>query len=113
MNTPRTTLYKDKQNAKLMGVCAGLADYTGLDALWWRLGLLENAGYPVEKSQESRFIARHLLPVHRSKQRQAVLRDSLQPIQVEGEQSQSCHRRQVQLTRCRVLERIGVSMQLA
>jgi len=40
MNTPRTTLYKDKQNAKLMGVCAGLADYTGVDALWWRLGML-------------------------------------------------------------------------
>ena len=37
MNTSRTTLYKDKQNAKLMGVCAGLADYTGIDALWWRL----------------------------------------------------------------------------
>ena len=40
MNTPRTTLYKDEQNAKLMGVCAGLADYTGVDALWWRLGML-------------------------------------------------------------------------
>ncbi|TCD01864.1 envelope stress response membrane protein PspC [Erythrobacteraceae bacterium CFH 75059] len=38
MNTPRTTLYKDKQNAKLMGVCAGIADYTGVDALWVRLG---------------------------------------------------------------------------
>ena len=37
MNTSRTTLYKDKQNAKLMGVCAGLADYTGIDSLWWRL----------------------------------------------------------------------------
>ena len=40
MNTPRTTLYKDKQNAKLMGVCAGLADYTGVGAIWWRLGML-------------------------------------------------------------------------
>ena len=37
MNSPRTTLYKDKQNAKLMGVCAGIADYTGVDALWIRL----------------------------------------------------------------------------
>ncbi|MEL7689846.1 envelope stress response membrane protein PspC [Citromicrobium bathyomarinum] len=37
MNTSRTTLYKDEKNAKLMGVCAGLADYTGIDALWWRL----------------------------------------------------------------------------
>ena len=50
MNTPRTTLYKDEQNAKLMGVCAGLADYTGVDALWWRLGMLVatlSGGFPV------------------------------------------------------------------
>ena len=40
MNTPRTTLYRDEQNAKLMGVCAGLADYTGIDAIWIRLGFL-------------------------------------------------------------------------
>lgn len=38
MNSPRTRLYKDKSNAKLMGVCAGIADYTGVDALWVRLG---------------------------------------------------------------------------
>ena len=38
MNTPRTTLYRDKQNAKLMGVCSGIADYTGVNALWIRLG---------------------------------------------------------------------------
>jgi len=40
VNTPRTTLYRDKQNAKLMGVCAGIADYTGVNALWVRLGFL-------------------------------------------------------------------------
>ena len=37
MNTPRTTLYRDKQNAKLMGVCAGIADYTGVNAFWIRM----------------------------------------------------------------------------
>ena len=37
MNTPRTTLYRDKVNGKLMGVCAGIADYTGVNALWVRL----------------------------------------------------------------------------
>ena len=36
--TQHTTLYRDKQNAKLMGVCAGIADYTGVNALWVRLG---------------------------------------------------------------------------
>ena len=40
MNTPRTTLYRDKQNAKLMGVCAGIADYTGVNAFWVRLGAI-------------------------------------------------------------------------
>ena len=37
MNSPRTTLYRDKHNAKLMGVCSGIADYTGIDAIWIRL----------------------------------------------------------------------------
>ncbi len=40
MTSERTTLYKDKQNAKLMGVCAGIADYTGVNALWVRLGAI-------------------------------------------------------------------------
>jgi phage shock protein C len=40
VNSPRTTLYRDKQNAKLMGVCAGIADYTGVNALWVRLGFV-------------------------------------------------------------------------
>jgi len=37
MNTPRTTLYRDKNNAKLMGVCSGIADYTGINVFWVRL----------------------------------------------------------------------------
>lgn len=40
MNTARTTLYRDKKNAKLMGVCAGIADYTGVNAIWVRLGTI-------------------------------------------------------------------------
>ena len=40
MNTPRTTLYRDKQNAKLMGVCSGIADYTGINVFWVRLGYI-------------------------------------------------------------------------
>jgi len=31
MNSPRTKFYKDKHNAKWSGVCAGIADYTGVD----------------------------------------------------------------------------------
>ncbi len=37
MNTPRTTLYRDKHNAKLMGVCSGIADYTGVNVFWVRM----------------------------------------------------------------------------
>lgn len=33
-----TRFYLDKQNAKWKGVCAGIADYTGIDPLWVRLG---------------------------------------------------------------------------
>ncbi len=40
MNSPRTTLYRDKHNAKLMGVCSGIADYTGINAFWVRLAFL-------------------------------------------------------------------------
>ena len=34
----RGQFYLDKSNAKLAGVCAGIADYTGVDAFWIRLG---------------------------------------------------------------------------
>jgi phage shock protein C len=44
VNTPRTTLYRDKQNGKLMGVCAGIADYTGVNVAWIRLAMLVMVG---------------------------------------------------------------------
>ena len=40
MTSERTKFYRDKQNAKLMGVCSGIADYTGVNALWVRLGFI-------------------------------------------------------------------------
>lgn len=33
----RGEFYLDKSNAKLAGVCAGIADYTGTNALWVRI----------------------------------------------------------------------------
>lgn len=42
--TTHTTLYRDKQNAKLMGVCSGIADYTGVNALWVRLAFFLSLG---------------------------------------------------------------------
>ena len=38
MTPRRTKFYLDKSNAKWMGVCSGIADYTGIDALWVRVG---------------------------------------------------------------------------
>ena len=36
----RTQFYRDKQNGKLMGVCAGIADYTGFDVALVRICFL-------------------------------------------------------------------------
>ena len=36
----RTRFYRDKTNGKIMGVCAGIADYTGFDANLVRVCLL-------------------------------------------------------------------------
>jgi len=40
MTSERTKLYRDKQNAKLMGVCAGIADYTGVEIKWVRIAFV-------------------------------------------------------------------------
>jgi phage shock protein C len=50
MSTPHTKFYRDKMNAKWKGVCAGIADYTGVDVLWIRLGAIALTfmfGWPV------------------------------------------------------------------
>ena len=36
----RTRFYRDKLNARFLGVCAGIADYTGIDVLWVRIGFV-------------------------------------------------------------------------
>ncbi|MEL7189344.1 MAG: PspC domain-containing protein [Pseudomonadota bacterium] len=41
--TPRGNgggLHLDKPNGKLFGVCSGLANWSGVDALIWRLGFV-------------------------------------------------------------------------
>jgi phage shock protein C len=35
----RTGFYLDKRQGKVLGVCAGIADYTGFDVLWVRVGV--------------------------------------------------------------------------
>lgn len=38
MSARRTSFYLDRRNKKAMGVCAGLADYTGVDVTLVRVG---------------------------------------------------------------------------
>lgn len=40
MSARHTRFYLDKRNAKFLGVCAGIADYTGIDATWIRVGIV-------------------------------------------------------------------------
>ena len=40
MSASRTRFYRDKENGKVLGVCAGIADYTGLDVTLVRIGVL-------------------------------------------------------------------------
>ena len=50
MTGTHTKFYLDKQNAKWKGVCAGIADYTGVNTLWVRLGAVALTlmfGWPV------------------------------------------------------------------
>lgn len=39
----RTTFYLDKRHARLLGVCAGIADFFGIDPLWVRLAAVLGA----------------------------------------------------------------------
>ncbi|HEX8384257.1 MAG TPA: envelope stress response membrane protein PspC [Sphingomonas sp.] len=40
MSASRTKFYLDRQNRKWKGVCAGMADYTGLEVMWVRIGVI-------------------------------------------------------------------------
>ena len=51
MTSPRTKFYRDKQNGKWAGVCAGIADYTGIDVTVIRIGfviaMFLGSGFPL------------------------------------------------------------------
>jgi phage shock protein C len=40
MTERRTRFYLDKRNGKFLGVCAGIADYTGIDPTFIRIGFV-------------------------------------------------------------------------
>jgi phage shock protein C len=51
MSDSRTKFYLDREDGKWKGVCAGLADYTGIEVLWIRVGLVllivAGSGWPI------------------------------------------------------------------
>lgn len=51
MTARRTKFYRDKENGKWLGVCAGIADYTGTDVAWVRIAsvflLFMTSGWPI------------------------------------------------------------------
>jgi phage shock protein C len=61
MNSPRTTLYRDKHNGKLMGVCSGIADYTGVNVFWVRFAAIASIFITGGPSIIAYFIAGFLL----------------------------------------------------
>lgn len=48
---PQSGFRLDKHDGKVFGVCSGLANWSGVDALWWRLGFvactLLGIGFPI------------------------------------------------------------------
>lgn len=40
MSSRRTRYYRDKHNGRISGVCAGIADYTGVNVMWVRLAAI-------------------------------------------------------------------------
>jgi len=62
VNTPRTTLYRDKQNGKIFGICAGIADYTGVNVFWVRLSAIVLTAMTFPLFPMAYWIAGFLLP---------------------------------------------------
>ncbi|MFN2101229.1 PspC domain-containing protein [Altererythrobacter sp. MF3-039] len=41
--SPSRSFRLDRQNDKIWGVCSGIANYTGIDATWVRIGFVVSA----------------------------------------------------------------------
>ena len=62
MTSPRTRFYLDKQNKKWAGVCAGIADYTGIDVTLVRMGFVGSVFVIGPMAFAAYFIAAWLAP---------------------------------------------------
>jgi phage shock protein C len=59
MAGPKTRFYVDKRNAKIRGVCAGFADYYGMDVTWVRVLALGSIGVLGPFAIIAYFVAAH------------------------------------------------------
>jgi phage shock protein C len=62
VNSPRTRFYRDKVNGKMLGVCAGIADYTGIEVNWIRFGMIMLTLMGVGIIPPAYFIAGFVMP---------------------------------------------------
>jgi phage shock protein C len=62
MTSPRTRFYLDKQNKKWAGVCAGIADYTGIDVTLVRLGFVASTFFMFPFNFITYFVAAWISP---------------------------------------------------
>ena len=58
----RTRFYRDKQNGKMMGVCAGIADYTGFDVTLVRICMVASVFLSGGSTLPIYFIAGFITP---------------------------------------------------
>ncbi|MHA6722921.1 envelope stress response membrane protein PspC [Sphingomonas sp. RS2018] len=64
MTARRTKFYRDKYNGKVLGICAGIADYTGFDVTLVRIAMvLLTVGLSVGSLIPVYFIAGMIAPV--------------------------------------------------
>lgn len=63
MTSDRTRFYRDTLNGKFLGVCAGIADYTGICVTWVRVGAVLLTLMGVGFIIPAYFIAAMLAPV--------------------------------------------------
>ena len=62
MAGPKTRFYVDKRNAKIKGVCAGFAEYFGMDVTWVRLLALASIGMVGPFAIIAYFVAAKIAP---------------------------------------------------
>ena len=73
----RTRFYRDKRNGKIMGICAGIADYTGFDVTLVRIGMIAAVFLSSGSILPVYFIAGWLRPTSRANWKRRMWRSGI------------------------------------